>query len=119
MNPDLKLLSLFGFACFLVLTFFAYRWLFSRADDEAAGVLLGPETLSLDDASGRAALRAASPAWPAKHFISSCMYCHHVTRSDAAPVRVGDELRVSHGICPRCMAQRHPEIATAAELAHA
>lgn len=41
--------------------------------------------------------------WPAKHFVCACMHCHHVTRSEGQPVRVGDELRVSHGICPACL----------------
>ena len=92
------------------------RQLFDRSDDRAAGVRFGQ--VSPEEDAFQHALRAV-PAWPTKHFVSTCMYCHHVTRSDAHPVRVGDELRVSHGICPRCMASKHPEVAHVAELAHA
>lgn len=88
----------------------ASLWL-DRSDDAAAGVQIGPISHLPSPNS--------SPAWPAKHFLAVCMYCHHVTRSDSHPVRVGDELRVSHGICPACMADKHPEVATVAELAHA
>lgn len=85
-------------------------------DDAAAGILLGPETLSLDDVSGRAALRAASGA-RAEHFISVCCKCHvvlswpRVTGYTFAGRPVpGDILKVSHGYCPACAQGAHVEL---------
>ena len=77
----------------------ASLWL-DRSDDRAAGVLIG----QIDP------IAPAPEPWPAKHFLVACMYCHHVTCSDSQPVRVGDELRVSHGICPACSARKYAEL---------
>lgn len=87
----------------------ASLWL-DRSDDRAAGVLIGQI----------APIAPAPEPWPAKHFLAACMYCHHVTRSDSQPVRVGDELRVSHGICPACSASKYAELTAPVRLhAHA
>lgn len=86
-----------------------FLWLARRrdGDDAAAGIELNSEF--------RVPHSELSAAWPAKHFLSACMYCHRVTRTDnpAHPIRIGDDLRVSHGICPACMAAKHPEVAQA------
>ena len=98
-----------------------FVWLCRRhdPDDAAAGVSLGVARHSnVETPAAPASTSECRATWPAKHFISACMYCHRVTRAGrhAEPIRVGDELRVSHGICPACMAAKHPEVAHAAEL---
>lgn len=81
-------------------------------DDKASGTLIGQVSPAEDALHHHPDGGCKPPApWPAKHFVCACMHCHHVTRSDGQPVRVGDELRVSHGICPACQKQWEEEAA--------
>ena len=115
-------LELLAYAVAIIVALAFSLWIGSlwldRRDDDAAGINLGQ--ISHEEDSFQ---HATAPApWPSKHFISACMYCHHVTvvHGGKANIRVGDELRVCHGICDRCMADKHPEVAAIPhQLAHA
>jgi len=116
MTNPLELLA-YAVAIIVLVTFslwIASIWL-DRSDDAAAGIETNSEFRIPNS-------ELPTSPWPAKHFISACMYCHHVTvvHGGKANIRVGDELRVSHGICDRCMADKHPEVAAIPhQLAHA
>lgn len=76
-------------------------------DDAESGTLIGqvsPQEDAFQHGAGPQTNGApvSNPERPAKHFIVACSHCCRVKGSDGQPVRVGDELRVSHGLCPDC-----------------
>lgn len=76
----------------------ALRWLTRSDDDAAAGVLLGPD-------SGRAALRAASPA-----LLRVCGWCDGLLHDEPVTLCPRQKITLTHGICPRCEARQLREI---------
>ena len=80
-----------------------------------------PERMSAEDAgvNSQSTPPLSTPTWPASHFVVVCCQCHHVKASAGRPVRIGDTLRVSHGLCPRCAKHEreqllaHPQLTAA------
>ena len=81
-------------------------------DDAASGTLIGQVSLAEDALHHDPDGGCKPPApWPARHFIVACSHCGRVTGSDGHPVRIGDTLRVSHGICSECAKEWEAEAA--------
>lgn len=108
MTPELILILI---ALFVAVLAFLARQCWSNVDDEAAGVLLGPETLSLG------AARGAGHAPELTRVV--CSVCRRVRCADKQwrperevrrPEDFGFTVQTSHGYCPRCADAAHSEL---------